>query len=166
MLTKNLLALALLFTAASAFAETVPGLDAAKQKFAKSDQSEATRSAYVGTLADLLNKEVAEHMRHGGHDAQVLAIDAELKKYPAPRNSDSKALTKLRVGHWQSPRHTYIFRENGTWRFAPEDGTTSGTWQIKGNQYLESDRPYTILVANQKYFVYTDGQAVFFEYRL
>ncbi len=166
MLTKNLLALALLFTTASVFAETTPGFDAAKQKFAKSDKSEAARSAYVGALADLLHHEVSEHMLHGGHDAQVLAIDAELKKYPAPKDSDSKALTKLRVGHWQSPRHTYIFRDNGTWRFAPEDDSTSGTWQIKGNQYFESDRPYTILVANPKYFIYTDGQAVFFEYRL
>lgn len=166
MLRKSVLALTLILTPLTAFAETVPGLNAAKQKFAKSDKSEVARSAFVGALAELLNHEVAEHMLHGGHDAQALAIDAELKKYPFPKDSDSKALTTLRVGQWQSPRHTYIFRENGTWRFAPEDGDASGTWKIKGNQYFESDRAYTLLVLNQKYCVYTDGQAMFFEYRL
>src|SRR4051812_38829136 len=103
MFHRPVLILAMNLIAATVFAETNPGLDAAKQKFAKSDKSETARSAYVGTLADLLHHEVAEHMLHGGHDAQVLAIDAELKKYPAPKDSDAKALTKLRVGHWQSP---------------------------------------------------------------
>lgn len=178
MLTKNLLILALLLATATIYAKTVPALDAAKQKFAKSDQSEAARLVYLGTLADLLSKEVTEHIFNRGHGPQIDALNAELKKHPFPKDSDSKALTKLRAGHWQSPRHTYIFRDNGTWRLDPKtDGTSSGTWHIKGNQFTETwhneDNPstdtqetYTILVLNQKYCIVTDGQAVFFEYRL
>lgn len=178
MLTRNLLALALILTTASAFADGFSEMKAAKQEFAKSDKSEAARTAYVVTLARMFHHEVVEHIRtHGGNADLVEALSLELGQYPAPQNSDSKALSKLLVGHWQSPRHTYIFQNDGTWRLAPEDGTTHGNWNIKGNQFTQSyhskDKPSsdskatdTIILLNQEYFVFGDARGVCFEYRL
>ncbi|CAN5589067.1 hypothetical protein BH09VER1_BH09VER1_40790 [soil metagenome] len=174
---KNLLALALLFTA-SAFADGFSEMKAAKHIFAKSDKSEAARTAYVATLASIFHHEVVEHIRTNRGNADLVeTLSLELGQYPAPKNSDSKAFTKLLVGRWQSPRHIYLFRNDGTWRLAPKDGTTHGTWHIKGNQFTQSyhskDNPSndskateTIILLNQEYFVFGDTRGVYFEYRL
>jgi hypothetical protein len=142
----------------------------AKKKYEQSDKSEAARQAYVNTLAAALGREVADHMAgKSGDEARskrIFAIDAELRLHPAPSNADSKAESALRVGKWQSPRHAYIFRADGAWRFAPEDGSTGGRWRIEHNRYFEDDRPYTILVSNREFFVYSDAQDVFYEYRV
>jgi len=94
------------------------------------------------------------------------ALNAEILRHPAPQDSDSNALSKLRVGKWQSPRHTYIFSSQGAWRMAPEDGTTSGHWHIVGNQYWDEGAQFTIILLTNDYFVFTDGTKVFFEWRI
>jgi hypothetical protein len=142
------------------------GVGAAKRRFEQSDKSEASRTAYAEALTDILADEVFEHITNGGRNSQIDKLNAELKRLPAPENSDSKQESRLHVGKWQSTRHTYIFRADGTWRFAPEDGTTHGRWHISGNRYFEGDSAYTIILLNRQYFLFTDGQYVFYEYRV
>jgi hypothetical protein len=95
-----------------------------------------------------------------------VTLNAEILRNPAPIDSDTKALSKLMVGKWQSPRHAYIFSSDGLWRMAPESGTTNGHWRIDGNQYLDGNSHYSIILLNQNYFVFTDGETVFFEWRI
>jgi len=99
-------------------------------------------------------------------DARFRAINNEMIQHPAPKNSDSKTLSKLRVGKWQSPRHDYIYRSDGTCRMAPESGTTNGHWSIEGNQYNDGFT-YTIILLDRHDFVFMDNEGtVFYEQRL
>jgi hypothetical protein len=102
------------------------------------------------------------------------AIDAEIREHPAPIDADSAVLSRLRVGEWESPRHEYLYRADGSWTMTPvEPDATRGSWRIEGNQYLETvatDPPrsfqYTIILLTQRDFVFTDGEIVFYETRL
>jgi hypothetical protein len=86
------------------------------------------------------------------------AIDAEIKEHPAPKDSDSKALSRLILGKWESPRHDYLYRADGTWTMLPADpDTTHETWRIDGNQYFDTaatDPPqtsqYTIILISSR----------------
>ena len=101
------------------------------------------------------------------------AIDAEIKRHPAPSNSDSKKLSNLLVGEWESPRHEYLYRPDGTWTMLPvEEGVTHGRWRIEGNQYFDTaatdpfeTSQYTIILITKKDFVFTDQTLVFYETR-
>jgi len=102
------------------------------------------------------------------------AIDAEIKEHPAPKDSDSKALSRLILGKWESPRHDYLYRADGTWTMLPADpDTTHGTWRIDGNQYSDTaatDPPqtsqYTIILISRRDFVFADQEDVFYEVRI
>ena len=77
------------------------------------------------------------------------------------------------AGKWMSPRHEYLFRKDGTWTMDPsEPGIAHGRWHIEGNQFYQmhdadgaKDRPDTIILLDQKNFVTTDGDSVFYEKR-
>jgi hypothetical protein len=102
------------------------------------------------------------------------AIDAEIKQHPAPNDSDGKALVNLLVGQWESPRHDYLYRADGTWTMLPADpDTTHGKWRIENNQYFDTattdppeTRQYTIILISKRDFVFTDQEIVFYEKRL
>ncbi|MEI9896124.1 MAG: hypothetical protein WDN28_20230 [Chthoniobacter sp.] len=159
--------LAVLFTLALAtglVAEEPKELAVAKKEFAQIPHpDEAAREHYVLSLLALREKAV-----HSNGDWK--AVDTELKKHPAPKDADSKALTAYRLGRWDSSRHQLLFNKNGTWSMWPvEPDVTRGAWKIAGNQFLYSpgDPPpstkYTIIVLTAKKFVYTDGDMVFIE---
>ena len=144
-------------------------LVAAKAEFSKiAKPDEAARARYITTLTRLREKLA----RSNGDWKDV---DAEIMRHPAPADSDSKALSTLRVGTWSSPRHDYLYRKNGTWTMLPADPeNTHGTWHIEGNKVEE--RPmvggaaaetlkYTIILLSPKDFVFTDGTVVFYEVR-
>ena len=140
----------------------------AKRDYAKiSKPSEAARADYVIRLARLRDKAADANT-----DAWQ-AIDAEIKQHPAPKDSDGKALTALRVGQWESPRHDYLYRADGTWTMLPaEPDITQGTWRIDGNQYFETaatDPPlasqYTIILISKTDFIFMDQEIVFYETR-
>lgn len=141
-------------------------LTAARKEFAQNAHpDETTRAHYVQSLAALRDK-----LAKSGGDWQ--AVDAELRKHPAPKDANSAAYTSLRVGDWTSPRHGYVYRKNGTWSMTPvEPDATHGMWKIEGNQYFagalamsKSDMTkYTIILLTAKDFIFTDGQVVFFE---
>jgi hypothetical protein len=95
---------------------------------------QADRQHYILGLAALRDK-FAEARR----TSDWRAVDAEIRRYPAPKDSGSNALSKLLVAEWASPRHEYVFRSNGTWSILPaEPGTTCGRWRIEGNQYYDT----------------------------
>jgi len=145
-------------------------LTAARAKYqqASPHPSEADRERYVSSLAVMRAKMAAVK---SSMDWQ--AVDAEMRRNPMPKASDTKALTELRIGKWESPRHGYLLRKDGTWVMLPaEPDATHGRWHIEGNRYFEMGpgdaapgRPYTIILLNQKDFIYTDGEVVFYETR-
>jgi len=149
-------------------ARYLQALAAARQHYAKiSKPSEAARADYLTHLARLRDKAA---------DANTDAwqeIDAEIKQHPAPKDSDSKAFTALRVGQWESPRHDYLYRADGTWTMLPaEPDITHGTWRIDGNQYFDTaatDPPlasqYTIILISKTDFIFMDREIVFYETR-
>jgi len=99
-------------------------------------------------------------------------VDAEIEKYPAPAKTDSAILNKLRAGKWESSRHDYLYRTDGTWVMDPNDHSfplsqhTHGTWSIKGNHYTVGYAPsgaesynYTIILLDDKIFIFTESTA-------
>jgi hypothetical protein len=116
-------------------------IEAAKAAFLKQLPlaAETARVHYVHELLKMHDKLMP--LAHSAEwtdsvDARFQAINNEMKQHPAPANSDSNALAKLKVGKWQSPRHDYIYRSNGTWSMLPilDKDTTHGRWHIEGNQ--------------------------------
>jgi hypothetical protein len=109
-------------------------LATAKRHYASiSKPSEAARADYITRL---------DRLRDKAADAKTdawQAIDAEIKQHPAPQDADNKALSALRVGQWESPRHDYLYRADGTWTMLPaEPDITQGAWRIDGNQYFDT----------------------------
>jgi hypothetical protein len=139
--------------------------DAAKQEYEQSSHDEAARVTYVTKLAEIADRLISEYRRSGQRNDELMtAINSELQKHPAP-NSDSKKLSQLLVGKWQSPRHTYVFLANG--KTGLEDEPMSGSWRIQGNQLIEDGSRGTIILLNRDYFIYSGGHdAVFFHSRV
>jgi hypothetical protein len=147
----------------------VRALEETKRDYGKiSHPSEAARADYITRLVRL--REEAARLKTDAWQA----IDAEIKQHPAPNESDSKALSNFLVGKWESPRHDYLYRADGTWTMIPvEPEITHGTWRIEGNQYFDTDATdppqttqYTIILITKWDFVFTDQEVVFYEKRL
>ena len=128
----SLAALLTLALATSLVAEEPKELMTAKKEFAQNAHpDEAARERYVLSLAQLREKLA----RSNGN---WQAVDAEIRKHPTPKDADSTALMKLRLGGWTSPRHDYLYRKDGTWTMLPaEPGATNGKWRLEGNQYTD-----------------------------
>lgn len=144
-------------------------LAAAKKTYAASSHDESARLAHVKKLAAILDGIISKFRKTGDRSKSDVtqSIYDELKKFPAPKNSDSSALKKLRIGKWASPRHEYLFRANGTWSMLPlEPDATAGDWRIEGNTYIDDSGKFTIILLDEKYFIYTQGGDVFFEARM
>ena len=134
----------------------VHALQEAKRDYEKiSKRSEAARSDYITRLVRM--REKAGRLKTD----EWQAIDAEIKRHPAPSDSDGKTLSGLVVGEWASPRHEYLYRADGTWTMLPvEENVTHGRWRIEGNQYFDTaatDPPetsqYTIILITKKDFI-------------
>jgi hypothetical protein len=151
----------------------VRALDEIKRDYGKiSHPSEAARAYYITRLVRLHEEAVRLNT-----DAWQ-AIDAEIKQHPAPNDSNSKALSSLLIGKWESPRHDHLYRADGTWTMIPvEPDVTHGTWRIEGNQYFntyidtDATHPpqtfqYTIILITKRDFVFIDQEVVFYETRL
>jgi hypothetical protein len=147
----------------------VGALRKAKRDYEKiSHPNEAARSIYVTRLVRM-RKEAARQ-----NTDEWQAIDTEIKQHPAPSDSESKTFSGLLVGKWESPRHHYLFRGDGTWTMLPiEENTTHGHWHIDGNQYFDTTAmeppettQYSIILITKKDFVFTDQAHVFYETRL
>jgi hypothetical protein len=139
-----------------------------KRDYAKlSHPSEAAREDYITRLVRLREKGI--RLRR----FTWTEIDTEIRQHPAPNDSDGKALSSRFVGTWESPRHDYLYRADGTWIMLPDEpGATDGTWRIEGNQYFDATtidpagtRQYTIILITKRDFVFTDQEYVFYETR-
>lgn len=154
--------------AQQADARYLRALDELKRSYGKnSHPSEAARADFITRLVRL-REEAADR-----HTDAWKVIDAQIRDHPAPAGSDSKALSARLVGKWESPRHDYLYRADGTWTMLPvEPDIAHGTWRIEGNQYLDthSSEPeqttrYTIILISKRDFVFTDKDIVFYETR-
>ncbi len=140
----------------------------AKGDYAKvSHPSEAARSGYTTRLVRM--REEASRLKND----EWQAIDTEIKQHPAPNDSGSKTFSSLLAGEWESPRHDYLYRADGTWTLLPiEQDVTHGSWRIEGNQFFltfATEPPetsqYTIILITKRDFVMTDQTIVFYETR-
>jgi tetratricopeptide (TPR) repeat protein len=132
--------------------------EAAKAEYDTSSHDEAARVTYVTKLAQIAGPLVSEYRRSGQRNDELMgAINSELQKHPAPKDIDSKKLTQLLVGKWESPRHTYVFRADGKWR-------------VQGNQIVwgegKTASRSTIILLNSEYLIYTEKDGVFFHSRV
>ena len=141
-----------------------PDLHAAKADYEASSHDETARVRYVTKLAAMLGQGMEywwrTHDRMGGPNLDGVA--EELRKHPMPRNVDSRKLSQLLVGEWQSPRHTYAFRADGTYGVADEQ---RDNWRIDGNEYIDDVSRGPIILIDDTYFVYAEGQGVAFYMR-
>jgi hypothetical protein len=147
----------------------VPGLKAAKAEYEASSHDEAARVRYVTKLADMSAQLTPKILHNPDVDAKVAyanqagAIGDELRKHPMPRNVDSGKLSQLLIGQWQSPRHVYVFRADGTYGVADEQ---RDKWRIDGNEYIDDFSRGPIILVDRNYFIYADGQGVAFYTRV
>jgi hypothetical protein len=146
----------------------VGALQKAKRDYEKiSHPNEAARSNYITRLVRMREKAARQNTD------EWQAIDTEIKQHPAPSDSDGKTFSSFLVGKWESPRHDYLFRSDGTWTMLPiEENTTHGRWHIDGNQYFDTaateppeTTQYTIILITKKDFVFTDQTHVIYETR-
>jgi hypothetical protein len=161
---KNFVVWSVIGTASLVRADDAPAeLKAIQAKYdlATLDSHEAKREKYIMELSAL-------HWHLVRHDLPGLdAVDFEINRHPVPAAADDKALAKLRVGTWQSPRHDYLYRADGTWTMDPDAGipdATHGTWSIHGNEYTETtsgavpaeSTTYTIILLNDTTFIFAE----------
>jgi hypothetical protein len=109
-------------------------LAAARKEFAAlKNPTEEQRVKYLTSLVRMREKLTR------ADDAAIQAIDTELIKHPMPAKADAKALKKLLVGRWQSPRRPYFYHADGTYA-ANEDNAENagGTWRIEGNKFFQT----------------------------
>ena len=150
-------------------AQTVEKQDfeAARQEFghAVPPANEKARLTYVTKLAQVADRLVSDYRQSGQRNDELLgAINSELQEHPAPKDVNSKELSQLLIGKWESPRRTYVFRANGKW--GNEDGPVDGNWRIQGNQLIEDGSRGTIILLNRDYFIYSSKDSVFFHSRV
>jgi len=171
---KAAVALSIVALAADMCAEDPKELQTARNQYKHSSPptAEPTRQYYISSLVELRDR-FAEAKKT--KDWQ--AVDAEIRRHPAPKDSNSRVLSTLLVGEWASPRHEYLYRADGTWTMLPEmtDGlrSTRGSWHIKGNQFFATvgtdstqALPCTIILLSDQHFIFTDGENVFCETRM
>ena len=146
---------------ASAEASEGRDFEAAKREYEQSSHDEAARLRYVTKLADMRDQVMQNYWETHDKAAAIdeaAPIDEELRKHPMPRNVDSRQLSQLLVGKWQSPRHTYVFRPDGTYGMVHTDERDK--WRIEGNEYIDDFTGGPIILLDRNYFIYACGQGV------
>lgn len=171
MITQKLLGIVVALFVASHLSAQTPSkqdIEAAKQEYERAvpPGNEKARLTYVSKLAQIADRFVSEYRRGQRNDETMNAINSELQKHPAPRDIDSKKLTQLLVGKWESPRRTYVFRADGKWGSEEGSVPVASNWRIQGNQLIEDGSYGTIILLNRDYFIYAKGDAVFFHSRV
>jgi hypothetical protein len=142
-------------------------LQAAKREYEASLHDESARVRYVTKLAQIRERQLKQYWQgemSAESEKATREVNSELQKHPAPANADSKSLSRLLVGSWQSPRRVYIFRANGKW--GNKDGPVSGSWRISGNELIEDGSRGTIILIDQNYFIYSEKEDLFFHLRV
>ena len=142
-------------------------LNAAKAEYEASSHDETARVRYVTKLAKMHAQVLEDYWKT--HDKMVFAsdvanaVDEELYKHPAPSDVNSGKLSQLLIGHWQSPRHVYVFRADGTYGVADEQ---KDKWRIDGNEYMDDVSRGPIILLDRNYFIYRAGGGIAFYMRV
>lgn len=143
-----------------------------KEAFSKHLMS---RNQYLDRLATLRFKiSMSQEKITAREDSEIAAIDEEIRKSPMTSNYDSKLLSRLRVGEWESPRHDYLYRSDASWTMLPIiPNVTRGRWKIERNMYYDwvpiyapKELPYKIILLDDHYFIFSNGNQLFYEKRL
>ena len=166
---QTIVGLIIALVAGAAFAQHTEeqDLEAARKEYQASSHDEPARSRYVTKLAQIRERQLKEYWKgeqSPEYEKVVGDVNSELQKHPAPATADSKKLSRLLVGSWQSPRRVYIFRANG--KSGSKDSSVSNSWRIKGNQLIEDGSRGTIILIDHDYFIYSEKEAVFFHLRV
>ncbi len=162
--------LAAFLVATSVAAEEPKELRDARRQFESlRHPSEAERVAYITRLVRLRESFTRADYK------KMEAIDAEVIRHPMPPGVDSAELRKRMVGRWTSPRHSYLYRADGTWTMLPEfeDGlqATHGVWHIEGNKFFQNalvqppeapDTGETIITLTKTDFVWSTTKAPYY----
>jgi hypothetical protein len=135
-----------------------------------------SRNQYLDRLATLRFKIIdLQEKPTNGEEAEGGAIDDEIRRNYMTSTGDSKLLPRLRVGEWESPRHDYLYRADGSWTMLPIiPNVTCGRWKIEGHTYYDwvpiyapKDSPYKIILLDEHYFIFSNGSnQLFYEKRL
>ncbi len=130
--------------------------------------SEADRVRYITALVRL-----RESLTRADAD-KMKAIDTEIIKHPMPLDVDSAALRKRIVGEWRSPRHSYLYRADGTWTTSDftdaNEATLHGLWRIEGNKFFlrmldqpsEAETGKTMIILTDTDFVWSTHIAPYY----
>jgi hypothetical protein len=163
-MTRIALIVATLVIASSASAQEPQELrDMRREYDALRQPSEADRVRYVTRLVRL-----RESFTRKEAD-KMFAIDAEVRRHPMPAAVASQTLLAPRLlGGWQSPRHPYFFRRDGSWTSDEETNEPLGTWRIDGDRFFQnytdepSDKGSTIILLNDDDLVLATPDHVFY----
>jgi hypothetical protein len=162
------LAIAILATTSATGQEPTELVEARRKFVSLKHPTEADRVRYITRLVRL-----RESFTRAQADL-MFAIDGAVIKHPMPVDVDIAKLRKRLVGQWTSPRHSYLYRADGTWTMLPEviDGekTTHGVWHIQGNKFFqhasvesaESDTGETIIILTDTDFVWSTEKAPYY----
>ena len=120
------------------FEKPLPPKRPAKLKAAKNEylRSAVTlRTEYINKLVEMLKKAEAEN-----DDLARDNVKRELKIMTLPKDSDTKALSKLLIGKWkQQGEHRPFYRYDGMWSLEPKPGSPNAVlWSIEGNELLQT----------------------------
>ncbi len=156
----------------SVWAEEPKELVKARREFEQVSMhpDESVRIPYIIRLVAM-----RERYAIAGNTAAWKAVDDEVRDNPMPENVDRRALAKLLIGMWRSPRHDYLYKWNGSWTMLPAGKQSPhGKWRIKGNQFssttavsppAEPDQ-FTLILLDETNFIYADQGAVFYLTRI
>lgn len=110
----------------------------------------------VGLL--LLHTSASAEDRLGASEQELERLK-ELNKSGAVVSQSDQELRKLMVGKWNTGRHKYIYRPNGTWQMLPADiSTTHGKWRIQNHQLIEDTGARTFIEVTPKQLVLKNEQ--------
>jgi hypothetical protein len=139
--------------------------DARREYDTLKQPAEADRVQYITRLVRLresFTRKEAEKM---------FAIDAEIRRYPMPATVAIQVPMARVLGRWQSPRHAYFFRRDGSWTSDEDTNAPLGTWRIEGNKFFQNytdepaDKGSTIILLNDADFVLATRDHVFYLWR-
>lgn len=162
-MTRVALIVAALVIASSAPAQEPQELrDLRREYDALRQPAEADRARYITRLVRLRESFTR------GEAEKMFAIDAEVRRHPMPATVAIQALVARVLGRWQSPRHAYFFRRDGSWTSDEDTNEPLGGWRIEGNKFFQNytdepaDKGSTIILLNDDDFVVAAPDHVFY----
>jgi len=137
--------------------------EAAKAEYEASSHDETAGVRYVTRLAEMRDQVWRIYAETGDKAAasnQAAPIDEALRKHPMPRSVDSRKLKQLLIGEWNSPRHTYVFRADGTYGAYGVSNEQRIKWRIDGNEFIDDFSRGPIILLDRNRFIYAFGEGV------